>query len=112
MFILICSLYDIYFQFLSRLSKPESALSKTFLVVKDKEVTMQEFFKNTGAFRVVNSFCRPVSRGNCRGTDQKQKIENCYPLPKAGRKRNSHTYSFLVRNNVINETMLLFNFTK
>ena len=57
---------------------------------------VKEFLKNTGALRVVNSFCRPVS-SNCRGT-QKQSKKNIHmlteqentPLPKAtrpGRKR-------------------------
>ncbi len=53
-------------------------------------VTTQEFFKNTGALRVVNSFCRGPAKGNCRGAREDKNIrilterENA-PLPKASR---------------------------
>lgn len=47
--------------------------------------SLKEFQQNTQALRVVNSFCRVVAKGNCRGnkgdagsTFEKEK----YPLPK------------------------------
>lgn len=56
---------------------------------------VQEFVKNTQALRVINSFCKGPSRGNCRGglklvsnsrvTDQENE-----PLPKR-RKTKSHS---------------------
>jgi len=46
--------------------------------------TVAEFYKNTQALRVVNSFCRHVTSGNCRGgmkeVDDNEK-EN-WPIPK------------------------------
>lgn len=33
--------------------------------------SVQEFFKNTEALRVVNSFCRGAVKGNCRGENSK-----------------------------------------
>ena len=50
--------------------------------------TVQEFCTNTQALRVVNSFCRNVSRGNCRGRQSgpmDMEKENM-PLPKRRRK--------------------------
>ena len=46
-----------------------------------------EFYKNTQALRVVNSFCRDVAKGNCRGSKREQievELENM-PLPKRRR---------------------------
>jgi hypothetical protein len=34
--------------------------------------TVQEFYSNTQALRVVNSFCRDPVHGNCRGNDTRQ----------------------------------------
>ena len=51
--------------------------------------TIQEFQKNTQALRVVNSLCRPVVKGNCRGNTEvimnKENID-C-PLPRRSAKR-------------------------
>ena len=55
---------------------------------------VQEFFKNSGALRVVNSFCRTPSKGNCRGTMEHLNAKVCMltekentPLPKASTPR-------------------------
>ena len=37
---------------------------------------VKEFFKNTAALRVVNSFCRGSARGNCRQIDSEIHKEN------------------------------------
>ena len=47
--------------------------------------TVKEFKENEQALRVVNSFCRPVVKGNCRGnttlsTEQENKLTE--PLPR------------------------------
>ena len=49
--------------------------------------TVKEFQNNTQALRVVNSLCREVVKGNCRGNKRQQHSnfdeENCNkPLPK------------------------------
>ena len=46
--------------------------------------TVKEFQQNTQALRVVNSFCRDVIKGNCRGNKATEPtFENeAYPLPK------------------------------
>ena len=51
---------------------------------------VQEFYNNTGALWVVNSFCRGPATGNCRGASESTHMltdqENA-PLPKACRPR-------------------------
>ena len=48
----------------------------------------KEFQKNTQALRVVNSFCREVVKGNCRGNKKQRKNDELdeeelnRPLPK------------------------------
>ena len=37
--------------------------------------TVKEFQQNTQALRVVNSFCRPVVKGNCRGNMTMKEID-------------------------------------
>lgn len=49
----------------------------------------QEFAKNTQALRVINSFCKGPTRGNCRGGMHDQDKQNDEPLPK--RKRTGNT---------------------
>ncbi len=46
--------------------------------------TVAEFTKNTNALRVINSFCRPSVRGNCRGNKSRAPDldEENKPLPK------------------------------
>ena len=46
--------------------------------------SVQEFYQNTQALRVVNSFCRAPVRGNCRGGHADELIdeEACLPIPK------------------------------
>ena len=46
---------------------------------------VQEFYKNTGALRVVNSFCRTPARGNCRGVqdDLSMRAKEQHPSFKA-----------------------------
>ena len=49
--------------------------------------TATQFYKNTQALRVVNSFCMPSVRGNCRGNKSRNidiEAEN-QPLPKRRR---------------------------
>ena len=48
--------------------------------------TVAEFLKNTNALRVINTICRNVSHGNCRGNKQicDPEKENT-PLPKRRR---------------------------
>ena len=49
-----------------------------------------DFCRNTQALRVVNSFCRPPKRGNCRkGAYEEENVPNNVPLPKrrAARKK-------------------------
>lgn len=42
---------------------------------------LTEFFANTQALRVVNGFCRPAIRGNCRGgTDNA--LQDVRPIPR------------------------------
>lgn len=53
--------------------------------------TVKEFQQNTQALRVVNSFCREVAKGNCRGNkrgycDAVMNEEN-FPLPKRSKSR-------------------------
>ena len=51
--------------------------------------TVQNFFANTQALRVVNSFCRGPVKGNCRGSTSSNETSHSSdlaPLPK--RKRN------------------------
>ena len=47
---------------------------------------VKDFYSNTQSLRVINSFCRPSVRGNCRGENSKRPIiqtESDYaPLPK------------------------------
>ena len=52
--------------------------------------SVMEYYQNTQALRVVNSFCRGPVRGNCRGASSATPItsdENCdKPLMKRKRK--------------------------
>ena len=50
---------------------------------------MYNFQKNMQAVRVVNSFCREVVKGNCRGNKSKASDEDvdCRPLPKRYKSR-------------------------
>ena len=47
--------------------------------------TVQDFQKNTQALHVVNSFCRPVVKGNCRGNTEVviDKENSGCPLPRS-----------------------------
>ena len=48
--------------------------------------TVAEFLKNTNALRVINTVCRNVSRGNCRGNKHSCDLETeNRPLPKRRR---------------------------
>lgn len=49
--------------------------------------SVQEYYQNTQALRVVNSFCRAPVRGNCRGgrADKRIDDEACLPIPKRGK---------------------------
>ena len=49
--------------------------------------TVKEFQQNTQALRVVNSFCRPTVKGNCRGNSETTDEENDYPLPRRSANR-------------------------
>lgn len=53
--------------------------------------TVQDYYTNTQALRVVNSFCQgTIIRGNCRGTREdtdKVTEKHCTPLPRRTRKR-------------------------
>ena len=52
--------------------------------------TVKEFQQNTQALRVVNSFCREVAKGNCRGNKHDNYVvdeENLRPLPKRFKSR-------------------------
>ena len=53
--------------------------------------SVNEYFNNTQALRVVNSFCRGPVRGNCRGGASSKSISDtdCAPLQK--RQRRSKT---------------------
>ena len=51
---------------------------------------VKEFFKNTSALRVVNSFCRGSARGNCRQRDSEVHKENI-PLSRYRRQQYSRT---------------------
>ena len=46
----------------------------------------QEFLKNTQALRVINGMCPSVTRGNCRGNTEQQKLD-ATPLHKRSRPR-------------------------
>lgn len=50
---------------------------------------VKEFFQNTQALRVVNSFCRGPVKGNCRGESSSRQIdmEDAVPLLKRKRKQ-------------------------
>ena len=41
-----------------------------------KNPTVQEFYKNTQALRVINSFCVGTMKGNCRGRLEAQDVED------------------------------------
>lgn len=46
-----------------------------------------EYYHNTQALRVVNSFCRTPVRGNCRGSSSNTPVEHSHePLPKRQKK--------------------------
>ncbi len=47
--------------------------------------TVQEYYKDTEALRVVNSFCRGPVRGNCRGQNQSISANDCAPIMKRRR---------------------------
>lgn len=48
--------------------------------------SVKEFQQNTQSLRVVNSFCREVAKGNCRGNGRKRRYimdkSDSIPLPK------------------------------
>ena len=48
---------------------------------------VQEFYDNTSALRVVNSFCRQIPKGNCRGSSNNSENSDTSsePLPKRRR---------------------------
>ena len=46
----------------------------------------KEFMKNTQALRVINGMCPSVTRGNCRGNNEQQKLD-VTPLHKRSRPR-------------------------
>ena len=55
--------------------------------------TAADFLNNSQALRVVDSFCRPVVRGNCRGavgTGMKRKVTQEDSTPLTRRKRARH----------------------
>lgn len=50
---------------------------------------VKQFYENSQALRIVNSFCRGPIRGNCRGMHSKEPVNDeasCTPLPKRRRK--------------------------
>ena len=52
--------------------------------------TVKEFQQNTHALRVVNSFCRPVVKGNCRGNMKvidKENVDSTLDFPRRCTKR-------------------------
>ena len=58
--------------------------------------TVKEFQQNTQALRIVNSFCRPVVKGNCRGNMTMKEIdkENInFTLPRRSTKGKKLKYS-------------------
>ena len=73
---------------------------------------VHEFTKNTQALRVVNSFCKGPSRGNCRGggNDGFADKENIHePLPKRRRLRsNSQQWvSYSINHHCINPVIVI-----
>lgn len=56
--------------------------------------TVQEYYSNTQALRVVNSFCRDPIRGNCRGNATSQRgsltSSDLNPIPR----RNAHAKKY------------------
>ncbi len=51
--------------------------------------SVSQFYENTQALRIVDSFCRGPVRGNCRGASAKTVTmdeASCAPLPKRRRK--------------------------
>ena len=55
--------------------------------------SVSEFYNNTQALRVVNSFCRGPVRGNCHGATATQNVteEACVPLPKRSKSKQKPT---------------------
>jgi hypothetical protein len=55
--------------------------------------TVLEFQRNTQTLRVVDTFCRGVAKGNCRGNKRTHSedfdVENCPPLPKRSKSREN-----------------------
>ena len=55
--------------------------------------SVQEFYQNTSALKVVNSFCRNSTTGNCRGANQEpprsrvMTQQEVAPIPRRKRKR-------------------------
>lgn len=49
--------------------------------------TVKEFFDNTSALRIVDSFCRNTVRGNCRGNTSLEQNSDETPLQKRHRTR-------------------------
>ena len=50
---------------------------------------VMEYYQNTQALRVVNSFCRSSVKGNCQGThscDKENIASASTPLPRLGKK--------------------------
>lgn len=52
--------------------------------------TVMEFQRNSQALRVVNSFCKDIIKGNCRGNKRgSENIDDCdQPLPKRFKSRS------------------------
>ena len=55
--------------------------------------SVNEYYQNTQALRVVNSFCRGPVRGNCRGSASSTDVLDidCAPLQKRQRHRKNTT---------------------
>ena len=49
-----------------------------------------EFYQNTQALRVVDSFCRGPVRGNCREVKASQNITEAASVPLSSRQKNKH----------------------
>ena len=49
----------------------------------------KEYYQNTQALRVINSFCRAPVKGNCRGGDCIVPETDCAPLQKRPRRSTS-----------------------
>ena len=65
----------------------------------DDNPTAVDFLNNTQSLRVVDSFCSPVIRGNCRGTNMKRKLTADDTTPLTRRKRvRPHRYNNIIED--------------